>query len=95
MAKVRPPRRPKMFGEGVTTVKPEAAQRATALRDKAKDIVGSYPKEAATLVRRSNEALADVETPRRVIANRSRRSTGPSEMKQVAKVAAGSVDSKP
>jgi len=108
MAKVKPPRRPKMFRkEGVTTVKPEAAQRATALRGKAKRksrdaaratasyLKRRYAKEAATLERRSKEALTDVETPRKVTANIPRRSTGPSEMKQVAKVAAGSVDSKP
>ena len=107
MAKVKPPQRPKMFRkEGVTTVKPEAAQRATALRGKAKRtsrdaaratsyLKRRYAKEAATLERRSKEALTDVETPRKVTANIPRRSTGPSEMKQVAKVAAGSVDSKP
>jgi len=89
----------------VTTVKPEAAQRAFDKSEEAKDrrkMIADKEENWRTLKfynddkitydglnlreerakasradRESKEALTDVETPRKVTANRSRRSTGP------------------
>ena len=91
--------------DSVTTVKPKAAQTAFDKREEAKalrlfmsrverrpvvrQIIEKHTLRAAKRADvASNEALEDRETPRKVTATKN-------EMKQVAKVAAGSVDSKP
>jgi len=77
--------------EGFQTVKPEAAQKAFDLREKAKEFRRRADSDktrfvlrekrsrqtAARLDRESKEALNDLETPRKVTANVPKRATGP------------------
>jgi len=77
--------------EGFQTVKPEAAQKAFDLREKAKHFrqradsdktrfvlrEKSSRETAARLDRESKEALNDLETPRKVTANVPKRATSP------------------
>jgi lysyl-tRNA synthetase class I len=77
--------------EGFQTVKPEAAQKAFDLREKAKEYKRRADSDktkfelrekrsrqtAARLDRESKEALNDLETPRKVTANVPKRATSP------------------